>query len=59
VLNQFEEEDPSFMDMKRFGTNDFGYAEEIQRMKEKEDEENRKRLKEFKDLLSESRIDGL
>lgn len=54
-----DEEDPSFIDMRRFGTNDYQYSEEIQKMKEKEDEENRRKLKEFKDLLSESRIDDM
>ena len=56
-MGKFEDDEPSFLDMGRYATNDAQYNEEIKSLKEKEDEENRRRLKEFENLVSESRID--
>mmetsp|Transcript_26948 Transcript_26948/g.26028 ORF Transcript_26948/g.26028 Transcript_26948/m.26028 type:complete len:93 (+) Transcript_26948:1053-1331(+) len=58
VLNDFHEEDPDFLDYKRYSTTDSNvYNDEIQKMKDQEEEENKKRMRQFQELIDESKID--
>jgi hypothetical protein len=47
VLNDFDNEDPSFLDYKKFATNDYQNSDEIKMMQAREEEENRRKIKEF------------
>lgn len=58
VLHDFDDnEDPSFFDSKKFATNDYQNSDEIKMIQAREEEENRRKIKEFQDLISESRIE--